>query len=203
MLALTVLLVLIGLLGLPAPAGAQLDLVGTVTGGLAPGITTVLGGTGPLTGTPGALDASALTGQISGLVNAEVLHAATVGDPGRVDSEASIANVALDVPGITLDADFVIAQATAVPGAGGAGSAAINNLLINGVPVAVSGAPNQTIALPVGRVVVNERISSPTGIVVNALHVTVPGAVDVIICSASADASTVTGQASAVQATGL
>jgi hypothetical protein len=200
---LTVVLVIAGLVGWPVPTGAQIDISGTVTGTLGSGITTVLGGTGPLAGTPGALDASALTGQIPGLVSAEVLHAATIGDSSRVDSEASIANVVLDIPGITLDADFVIAQATAVLGAGGTGAAAINNLLINGVPVAVSGAPNQTIMLPVGRVVINERISSPTGIVVNALHITAPGTADVIFGSASADASTVSGQASAVQATGL
>jgi|SRR5438309_1962940 len=203
MIRLTVLLALVGLVGWPAPAGAQIDLSGTVTGTLGSGITTVLGGTGPLAGTPGALDASALTGQIPGVLSGGVLHATTIGDLSRVDSEASIADLILDVPGITLEADFVIANATAVLGAAGTGSAAINNLLINGVPVAVTGAPNQTVALPVGRAVINEQISSPTGIVVNALHITVPGAADVIIGSATADASTVTGEASAVQATGL
>jgi hypothetical protein len=200
---LTVVLVLIGLVGWPAPTGAQIDLSGTVTGTLGSGITTVLGGTGPLAGTPGALDASALTGQIPGVVSGGVLHATTIGYLGQVDSEASIADLTVDVPGITLEADFVIAHATAVLGAAGTGSAAINNLLINGVLVAVTGTPNQTVALPVGRVVINEQTSSPTGIVVNALHVTVTGAADVIIGSATADASTVTGQASAVQATGL
>ena len=204
----------VGLAGWPVPTGAQIstvtitsvvsDATGTATGTLGSGITTVLGGTGDLGGTPGALGASALTGQIPGLLTGEVLHAATIGGPGQVVSDVSTANLVLEVGGTTIEADLVTAKATSSPGAAGSGSASIVNLSINGVPIAVSGAPNQTIAILGGQVAINEVVqSSPTGVVVNALHITVPGAADVIIASAAADASTVTGQASAVQAAGL
>ena len=190
---------LVELAGWPVPTGAQISI-----GTLGSQVTTVLAGTGSLGGTPGALDASALTGEISGSLTGEVLHAATIGDTNQVDSDASIANPALVIAGTTIEADFVMAEATSVVGTAGTGSAAIVNLTINGVPIAVTGAPNQTIPILGGQVVIAEVVqSSPTGIVVNALHITVPGAADVIIGSATADASTVTGQASAVQATGL
>lgn len=216
LVALAVLLV--GLVGWPAPTGAQISpgtppgtiIIavagpdGTVTGTLGSGITTVLGGTADLGGIPGALDASALTGGIAGLLSAEFFQAAAIGSTGRVVSEASIADLALEIAGTTVDVDFVMARATSVLGAAGTGSAAIVNLIIGGVPIAATGAPNQTIAILGGQVVINEVVqSSPTGIVVNALHIRVPGVADVIIGSASADASTVTGQASAVRATGL
>ena len=207
-------MLVVGLAGWPVPTGAQIstgtitsivaDATGTATGTLGSGITTVLGGTGDLGGTPGALGASALTGQIPGLLTGEVLHAATIGGPGQVVSDVSTANLVLEVGGTTIEADLVTAKATSSPGAAGSGSASIVNLSINGVPIAVSGAPNQTIAILGGQVAINEVVqSSPTGVVVNALHISVPGAADVIIGSAAADASTVTGQASVVRATGL
>src|SRR5438132_5854704 len=109
----------VGLAGWPVPTGAQIstvtitsvvsDATGTATGTLAAGITTVLGGTGDLGGTPGALGASALTGQVPGLLTGEVLHATTIGYPDRVDSEASIADVALEIAGTTIEVDFVMA----------------------------------------------------------------------------------------------
>src|SRR5437660_947969 len=105
-------MLVVGLAGWPAPTGAQIspgtitsavaDATGTATGTLAAGITTVLGGTGDLGGTPGALGASALTGQVPGLLTGEVLHATTIGYPDRVDSEASIEDVALEIAGATI-----------------------------------------------------------------------------------------------------
>ena len=57
---------------------------------------------------------------------------------------------------------------------------------LNGVPVAITGAPNQKIAIPGGQVVINELTVSPSGTTVNALHATVLGVADVIIASATA-----------------
>lgn len=218
--ALSVLLV--GLVGWPAPAGAQIslggvtgtvtgivpvvtDALGTATGTLGLGTTTVLAGTGALAGTPDALDGSALAGSIPGLLTVDVLHATTIGYSDEVDSEASIADLALGIGGTTISADFVIARATSWLGVGTTGTFEIDNFSINGVSIAVTGAPNQTIAIPGGQVVINEQVSSSNGIgiAVSALHVRVAGVADVVIGSASADASTTTGQASAVQATGI
>ncbi len=105
-------------------------------------------------------------------------------------SGASLGNVNLTVAGVGISADLVMAQASQVLGAAGSGSSIIDNLSINGVPVVVTGDPNQTISIPGGQVVINEQTISPTGTaVVNALHVTVNGVADVVIASATAGIS--------------
>jgi hypothetical protein len=77
-----------------------------------------------------------------------------------------------------------LTEAVARLGAAPAGTVTFDGLVINGMPVD-STAPNQTIYIPGGRIVVNEQIASAGGIVVNALHI-VAGGVDVVIASASA-----------------
>ena len=80
-----------------------------------------------------------------------------------------------------------MAQASQVAGAAGTGSATISNLLVNGVPIAITGAPNQIVGIPGGQLIINEQTISSTGTtVVNALHVTVAGVADVVIASATA-----------------
>jgi len=106
-----------------------------------------------------------------------------------------VAALTLTVGGNTIGADFLRASATAVCGPGGAsasGDSELARLVINGHPVVVTGAPNQTITLPAGvQVIINEQSSNGSGdITVNALHVSVPGPLgqsDVIIASAHAD----------------
>jgi hypothetical protein len=62
----------------------------------------------------------------------------------------------------------------------------IGNLTVNGVPVIVTGAPNQRIPIAGGQLVLNEQRPSPAGIAVNAMHATVAGVSDVVIASAIA-----------------
>jgi len=179
------------LLGWPMAGDAQ-----TVTGearvvqatvlGLLGGTTTVLADTGALGGTSDALQASALRGSVPSLLTGEVLHATTIAGPGQVASEASLANLALSVAGTTVGADLVMARALAVLGGPGRGTSDIANLSINGVPIPVGGDTNQTISIPGGVVVINEQQTSPTGTVVNALHVIVNGVAEVVIGSATA-----------------
>ena len=157
----------------------------TVLGPLA-GTTTVLADTGPLAGASDALQASALTGTIPPLFTGEILHATTIGWPDQVASEASVADLALSVAGTTIGADFVMARAVAVLGRVGAGTSNVANLSINGVPIPISGVPNETIYIPGGLVVIDEQQTSATSTVVNALHVTVYGVADVVIGSATA-----------------
>src|SRR6266478_5457108 len=169
---------------LPAPTQTLSNAIQTVTGqtaavqtvagqaaavratvlGLLGGTTTALADTGTLSGATDARNASQLTGNIPSLVTGEALHATTIGWPDQVASEASLA----------------------VLNGGSFGTAYLDNLTINGVPVPVSGTPNQTISVPGGQVVINEQLSSASGIVVNALHVIVNGVADVVIGSASA-----------------
>jgi hypothetical protein len=124
------------------------------------------------------------------LLGAEALQADTIGLPGEVDSEASLANLSLTVAGIPISADFVRSSAVAIAGAAGSASSEIDNLSIGGVPIAITGAPNQTVAIPGGQLVINEQTISSTGsTVVNALHFTVNGVADVVIASATAGIS--------------
>ena len=150
------------------------------------GTTTVLADTGVLAGAGDALQASALTGTIPPLFTGEILHATTIGWPDQVASEASLADVAVSVAGTAIGADSVMARALAILGSAGAGTSNIANLSINGVPIPVTGDPNQTIYIPGGLVVIDEQQTSATSTVVNALHVTVYGVADVVIGSATA-----------------
>jgi len=185
------LVVLTGLLAWPAVGVAQ-TVVGNGTAvqatvlGLLGGTTMTLAGTGALGGTTDALDVSQVTGDVPSLLTAEALAATTIGWPDQVISHASLANLGLTLGAATISADSVLATATALLGATGSGSAVIGNLLVNGVPVAVTGQPNQTISIPGGQLVINEQAVSPASTAVNALHATVSGVADVVIGSAVA-----------------
>jgi len=152
--------------------------------------TTVLSDTGTLAGTNQARDAYQTLGSVPSLLTAEVLSASTFSYPNQVDSQSSLANLGLAVAGVKIVADSVAAQASQVAGAAGTGSTTISNLSINGIPVVVSGYPNQSVPVPGGQVVLNEQSISSTGTaVVNAIHVTVSGVADVVIASATAGIS--------------
>jgi hypothetical protein len=148
--------------------------------------TLVLVDTGTLGGTDDARDATLDSAVIPSMLSSEVLRAVTMGWPDQVASETSLASVNLAV-GITgISADFVMARALAVLGEPSAVISTIENLSINGIPVAVTGQPNQRIPIAGGQVVINEQIVSPSGITVNAIHATVLGVIDVVIASATA-----------------
>src|SRR3989454_4225314 len=171
---------------LPAPAAGATDLVGSALG-----TTTVLASTGTLVGgTSDALQASELTGDIPSLLTGEVLHAVTVGWPDQIASEASLAALDLTVAGTNIGADFVMARALTVFGVAGIALTSVDNLSINGLPIPVTGDPNQRIDVPGGVVIINEQRVSPDGTtVVNALHAVISGVADVVVASATAGAS--------------
>jgi hypothetical protein len=146
----------------------------------------ILADTGTLGGTSDARDATLDTGIVPSVLAAEVLHAVTVGWPDQVASEASLANLSLAVGGIGITADFVLARTLAVLNAGTTAGSVIGNLFVNGVPIVVTGSPNQQIAIPGGQVVINEQTVSAAGTTVNAIHATVLGVVDVVVASATA-----------------
>jgi hypothetical protein len=176
------------------------DTTSTLTGTLL-GTTTVLSSTGTLVaGTSDVLQATELTGGVPSLLTGEVLRAVTIGYPDAIDSEASLAALAMNVAGINIGADLVMARALASVASGVVGISNIDNFSINGVPITVTGDPNQMISVAGGVVVLNEqqRLSDGT-MVVNALHATVSGVADVIVGSAMAGWSG--GEAKAVQAT--
>lgn len=153
------------------------------------GATAVLADTGTLDGPDDARQASLLTGSIPGLGGMEAAHATTIGsgaDAGdSVASEASIGNLNLTIAGNAVSADFAMARAIAPANAASTGTSLIDGLVVNGAPVTVTGAPNQTIPLVGGRLVLNEQQVSATGIVVNAIHLVADGLADVVVASAS------------------
>ena len=165
-----------------------------------------LGDTGPLPESGGALDATLLTvsvpsSQTLGVLalDAGVGHAATVGQGNHSRAEASVADLSFTVSGNSIAAGFLMSRAEAVCQAGNAavsGSSEIARLVINGQEIVVSGAPNQTIDLPNGRIIINEQSGSASGgsgdITVTALHVTIDGPfgtplADVVIARSHAD----------------
>ena len=194
-------LLLAGLLTWPAAALAQLATASTVTGQatvvqatvlglLGTATTTTLASTAPLASTTDAQDASQLTGSVPALLSAETLSGATIGYPNQVDSVASLGSLRMNVAGVSISADLVMAQATQVLGAAASGSSSLDNLVVNGIPIAISGAPNQTVWIPGGQMVINEQTVSSTGaFVVNALHVTVNGVANLVLASATAGIS--------------
>ncbi len=154
------------------------------------GITTTLANTGPLGKEGGAREASLLTRNIADMLTAKVIYASTLGQADRSRSEAALADLRLTVGKDTITVGFLMARAMAVCGPSVSGSSEIADLIVNGKAIVVSGQPNQRIALPNGRVIINEQKSSVNGkagdFTVNALHVIVDGVADIVISSAEA-----------------
>jgi hypothetical protein len=181
----------------------------SVTPGIGEPITVNLVETGKLPESGGALTATLLkleisktqTGGILGL-DATVGHASTVGQGKHSRSQATVADLALEVAGQRIEATFLEAAASAVCDAAGnavgAASSAIADLTVAGQPITITGEPNQVIDLPLLglRIMLNEQDVKQSGntadVTVNALHVTavdpVTGKkVDVIVAQAHAD----------------
>ena len=151
------------------------------------GISSVsLADTGTLSDATDARHASQSTGAIPSVFSGETLHATAIGWPDQVASEASVAGVSLSIAGVAIEADFVMSRAKATAGAAPAGASSIEGLSLGGIPIDVTGAPNQTIAIVGGRLIINEHQASPSGLTVNALHLIVDGVADVVVASASA-----------------
>jgi len=73
----------------------------------------VLSDTGNLDSTGGAKQASLLNASVAGLLSGQDLHATSIGGGSNTQSEASLANLVLNVAGNTIGADFVMARAKA------------------------------------------------------------------------------------------
>ena len=153
------------------------------------GTTTVIAGTGALSGASDAQEASSIVGSVPSLLSADSLHAASIGSPDQAYSEASLGSLGLTIAGQTVSAEFLMARALQATGASGIGTSEIDGLAINGMPVQVSGAANQIVPLAGGTLIINEQQIGSAGALVNALHIIVNGVADVVIASASAGAT--------------
>src|SRR2546422_1029549 len=185
----TVMGVLVTCLGLsvwPSRAAA-LSFGGSATGAQvtvpATG-TTIRAATGDLPAAGGGVGAALLVGDIpSNLTGGAValaagtLHSSAVG-LDATNAEASMASANQTISGNQISADFLMARSAAScgPGPSVAGSSQLQNLVINGQTITVTGAPNQTVQLPNGTATINEQSSSVVGssggLAAIALHVT-------------------------------
>jgi len=180
----TVLVVSLGFLISPSRAQAVSSFGGQATGVQvfvpATGLT-IKAASGELPPTGGEVDASLLSGDIPGSATGGVvalaagtLHSVAVG-LDETDTETSMANVDLTVSGNGITSDFVMARSNASCGPAVAGSSQLQNLVINGQPITVTGNPNQTVSLPNGTATINEQTPAVAGstaeLRVVALHV--------------------------------
>jgi hypothetical protein len=142
------------------------EVVVTATG------TTIRAATGTLSISGGMAEASLLVGDIPSsatggavALTASVLHSAVVGVGNATNAEASIGAVGLTVSGNTFSSDFLMSRSKAScdPGPSVTGSSQLENLVINGTPITVSGAPNQTVSLPNGTAIINAQTSTVSG----------------------------------------
>jgi hypothetical protein len=160
------------------------------------GIPATLVDTGPLPANGGFLNASLLTVPLPPTLSAGIAHATTVGQSNFVRSDAGVADVDINVAGVSITADLLMASAEALcPRANSSsvnGDSIVLGLMLNGHPVNVDGDPNQVVPLPLGlgQIIINEQTESVNGgsasISVNALHVQVTGIADIVISHAEA-----------------
>src|SRR6267378_609388 len=175
-------------------AGLNLALMssanGATYGGDATGATVTVTATGTMiraaTGTlsiaGGEVDAALSVGDIPGSATggvvtlaASALSSVIIGTGADTRAHSAMGAVALTVSGNQISSDFLMARSTASCGPTVGGSSELVNLVINGQPITVTGAPNQTVALPNGSVIINEQVPTVGGtsgeLIVRALHV--------------------------------
>src|SRR3989442_8110778 len=144
--------------------------------------TTIRAASGTLSISGGEADSALSVGDIPGSATggvvtlaASAMHSAVVGSSPTTRAEGSMGAVGLTVSGNQISSDFLMARSNASCGPSVAGSSELVNLVINGQSITVTGAPNQTVALPNGSAIINEQVQTVGGtsgeLTVNALHV--------------------------------
>jgi hypothetical protein len=144
--------------------------------------TTIRAATNSLPISGGEADAALSVGDIPGSATggvvtlaASALSSVVIGTGADTRAHAAMGAVGLTVSGNQISSDFLMARSTASCGPSIAGRSELVNLVINGQPITVTGAANQTVTLSNGSVVINEQVPTVGGtsgeLVVNALHV--------------------------------
>lgn len=164
-------------------------------------VKTTVADTGALPSSGGSLSTQAASLNLPGLVNLHLLTASTTGNASVTSSQASVSNVSVTVAGIGISASVLTSNASAQACTAGnptvSGGSTIANLVVNGQSITVTGAPNQTVPLLIGSLIINEQTSAVSNsssgmsasVVVNALHLKVAGIADVVIASSQAGVS--------------
>ena len=157
------------------------DATGAVVTVTATG-TTIRAATGTLSISGGEADSALSVGDIPGSATggavalaASALSSVVIGTGADTRAHAAMGAVGLTVSGNQISSDFLMARSTASCGPTVGGSSELVNLVINGQPITVTGAPNQTVTLPNGSAIINEQVptvgTTSGELIVNALHV--------------------------------
>jgi hypothetical protein len=153
--------------------------------------TTIVADTGPLAGANDARDASQPTASAPSLMDADDPSSATISWDNEVDSSSSVTNLNVTAGGVVITANSVLSMASVVSGPHGSntGVTLIDGLAVNGNPVTITGNANQIVPIPGGHMTINETKSTGKSVSVNALHIVMNGAADVVIASSTASVS--------------
>src|SRR2546425_250522 len=157
------------------------DATGAVVTVTATG-TTISAASSALSISGGEADSALSVGDIPGSATggvvtlaASAMHSAVVGTGPTTRAEGSMGAVGLTVSGNQISSDFLMARSNASCGPSVAGSSELVNLVINGQSITVTGAANQTVALPNGSAIINEQVptvgATSGELIVRALHV--------------------------------
>ena len=152
---------------------------------------TILSQTALLPASGGSLFASHGEAIIEGALSVDTLTASTSGQNSQTTSQATATDLNVTVNGNVITADYAAATATATCGAA-SGSTTIQNLVVNGNPVTITGAPNQTVYLSAGSfLIINEQSTNKKvkgkNINVSALHIIIPNGADIRVATARAE----------------
>jgi hypothetical protein len=181
-------------------AGFNLALIGSANsatyGGEATGAivtvtatgTTIRAASGSISLSGGEADAALSVGDIPGSATggvvslaAKAMSSVVIGTGPDTRAHGAMGAVGLTVSGNQISTDFLMARSKASCGPTVAGTSELDNLVINGQPVTVTGEPNQTIALPNGTVTINQQVQTVGGtsgeLTVKALRVVTNDAV--------------------------
>ncbi|WP_418959692.1 choice-of-anchor P family protein [Streptomyces tritici] len=128
-------------------------------------------------------------------INALVLSAQTLcarvdtrTGPSAATSTASVEEARIGLPGLPVVALSGV-KATSTASCTAATGRTELTLTVAGTPVEVGDLPNVNVDLGLGaRLVVNEQVRTAGGLTVNAVHLTAPGGIDVVVASATAAA---------------
>jgi len=154
------------------------------------GINTVLGDTGVLGSKGGVLENDLATIDIPLVLTGVIAHGDVVGVGDHTEASSTVTGLNILCGGVLVTADLLQSRVY-VKGSGGqapveTGSSQIANLVVAGQAIVITGAPNQTIKLPLGKIVINEHSQGTGTITVTALHIVINGIADVKLARATA-----------------
>jgi hypothetical protein len=150
------------------------------------GLTVKSGEAGPLPSPEGGSESnSALTAGLPNILYTSVLNGEVWANRYHSRASSSVDKLALNLAGLQLTAAVLAAESHADCTGEALGNASVASLTLNGKPIAITGLPNQTIPLLIGKVVINEQQPWNGGVRVRALHVVVYGIADVVVAEAA------------------